>query len=166
MTDTPEVKVVVDLPNHWATSGEGLWATSLGDDLYQLQNSPFYAYNLNYLDTVLATSERTDEHPLVREVVKRSGHATFRVVFPDSVDLAERVRLLETLQDLGVTYEGAHSRLFSLDVPPGSDPQAVRKRLDRWEKNGYGEYETCEERVPGSFDDRSEEGPADNPIAS
>jgi hypothetical protein len=30
------LKVYVDLPNHWYTGGESLWAKSLGDDLYEM----------------------------------------------------------------------------------------------------------------------------------
>lgn len=36
VTNDPDLtKLHIDLPNHWATGGESLWARSLGDDLYE-----------------------------------------------------------------------------------------------------------------------------------
>ena len=43
MSDAGLVKIHVDLPNHWATGGESMWATPLGFDLYRIENVPFYA---------------------------------------------------------------------------------------------------------------------------
>jgi hypothetical protein len=71
--DDELTKVHVDLPNHWGTGGESLWARHLGGDLYHLE--------------------------------------------------------------------------------PQADIHAVRAVLDVWEQNGEAEHETCEPRVPGSFDD-------------
>ena len=74
-------KVYVDLPNHWATGGESMWAVDLGDDLYEIRNVPFYAYNLNVGDVVFATADSPDLKPEVRRVVRRSGHRTMRLFF-------------------------------------------------------------------------------------
>ncbi len=65
-------KVHVDLPNHWAIGGESMWAEPLGNDLYKIENVPFYAYGLNYQDTVRATPESEDQIPEIRELVKKS----------------------------------------------------------------------------------------------
>ena len=40
------------------------------------------------------------------------------------------------------------------NVEPEGDYAAVRAQLDEWEAAGLLEYETCEARVLGSFDDR------------
>jgi hypothetical protein len=65
--------------------------------------------------------------------------------------------MLAQLNSLGATYEGHEYRFFSLDVPPSADYQAVCDQLSAWEAGGDLEYETCEERVPGSFDDAPEQ---------
>lgn len=69
-------KVHIDLPNHWATGGESLWALPLGDDLYEIRNSPFYAYGINWGDVVWAHSNDPELKPQVREVVTPSGNRT------------------------------------------------------------------------------------------
>jgi hypothetical protein len=158
MTDTESLtKIRVDLPNHWATSGEAMWAQLVSENLYELRNVPFYAYDLNFLDVVEAVSEREDLKPDVRRVVRRSGHRTLRVFFSKAVTPSERTALLETVKEFGATFEGATESFFAIDVNADGNYEAVCGRLYEWEKNGLLEYETCEARVPGSFDDAPEE---------
>lgn len=151
-------KVHIDLPNHWAAGGESIWAHPLGEDLYELRNVPFYAYDLNYLDVVRATSDGPALKPEVREVVRRSGHRTLRVVFEKEVPEERRLELLDGLARLRVSYEGATRIYFALDLEPGADEAAVREQLDASEQEGLLAYETCEPRRPGSFDDAPKTG--------
>jgi hypothetical protein len=146
-------KVLVELPNHWATSGKSMWARPLGNDLYELENSPFHAYDLNYRDVVHAVADDPRHNPIVRRVERRSGRRTLRVVFLKHVSEPHRTLLLKGLDRFGVTWEGADARLFSLDIPSESQYQPVCDQLWAWEEEGLLEYETCEARVPGSFDD-------------
>jgi hypothetical protein len=151
------VKVVVDLPNHWAKSGESMWAKALGNELYELHNSPFYAYDLNYLDVVYAVAPSPDQKPLVLRVARRSGNRTLRALFADHTVKPERLLLSKSLDRYGVTWEGADYKLFSLNIPEGGDYQATCDRLWEWEQSGLLEYETCEARMDGSFDDKPSE---------
>ena len=43
------------------TDVETLWATPLGNHLYRLENSPWFAYGVSFLDVVRA---RPDDHPI------------------------------------------------------------------------------------------------------
>jgi hypothetical protein len=146
------VKIFVDLPNHWLWKGESMWARALGGDLYELGNSPFCAYGLNYKDVVLAVAESPSEKPRIRHLERRSGHRTLRFRFPEAVSRSERDGFLEQLTGMGTTFEGHEYRFFSLDIPPSTDYQTIGDQLSAWETRGLLEYETCEERVPGSFD--------------
>lgn len=158
------VKVFVDLPNHWLWKGESMWARALGKDLYELENSPFCAYGLNYKDVVLAQADSPSDKPRIRRVERRSGHRTLRFRFPAEVDRSDRDSMLDKLNRLGTSFEGHEYRFFSLDAPPSADYQAVCDQLFVWEADGVLEYETCEERVPGSFDESPEhEAGADEP---
>lgn len=78
-------KVHIDLPHHWATGGESMWAVDLGEDLYELRNTPFHAYDLNFGDVVGATADSSELKPEIRSVVRRSGHSTIRLFFANSV---------------------------------------------------------------------------------
>lgn len=146
-------KVHVNLPNHWAVGGEAMWARPLGDDTYELQNVPFYAYDLNFLDVVEARPSSPELKPSVLRVVRRSGHRTLRVIFPEATPGSKRIPLLDSLRDVGASLEGATNKVFAINVEPGGDYEAVRHRLDAWSKEGLLDYETCEARVDGSFDD-------------
>lgn len=146
-------KIHVDLPNHWGASGESMWGLPLGGDVYEVRNVPFYAYNINYLDEVLAIAAGPGMVPEVQRVVGRSGHNTLRVIFIDLVPDLQRIEFLDSLADLHVSYEGATPKYFALDLEPEADVAAVRARLDQAEADGVLEYETCEEKSPDSFDD-------------
>ncbi len=146
------VKIYVDLPNHGAVGGEALWARALGDDLYEIHNVPFYAYDLNYLDVVRATASAPDKKPEVKAVVERSGHTTHRLMFMSSVPEDERYSRLESLEDFGLTFEGLNDAYFALDFDPEADFDAIYARLDEWVEQGVADYETCEARTEGSFD--------------
>src|SRR4051812_15609767 len=130
MIDETLARIHVDLPNHWGTSGESLSAVPLGDDVYEVRNAPFYAYNINYGDHVVAVSLSPDALPEVQRVVKRSGHRTLRVLFLDMVPQERRMKILESLSPMHVTYEGATPKYFALDLAPDADIAQVRAVLD------------------------------------
>jgi Domain of unknown function (DUF4265) len=146
-------KVHVDLPNHWAVGGEALWARALGDDLYEIQNIPYYAYGLNFGDVVVAKAEREDLKPSVLSVLRRSGNRTLRVVFDAALPAEERVPFLETLAGFGAGFENANGLLFAIDVEAGGDYDGVCGALAEREAAGVLQYETCEERQAGMFDE-------------
>lgn len=155
--DDDLTKVVVDLPHHWATGGESMWARSLGDDLFEVRNVPFYAYGLNFLDVVRAVEPSPDNKAAALELGKASGHQTLRVSFTDALPEPERPELLRRLNEHHASFEGANPRYFAIDVEPNGNYAAVRAQLDEWQEGGLLDYETCEARVPGSFDDRPSE---------
>ncbi|MGE3273259.1 MAG: DUF4265 domain-containing protein [Chloroflexota bacterium] len=137
------VKIRVDLPrdNEDARS-ESFWAEPLGNDLFRLRNTPFYAYDLHFLDVVRATPDAPGDLPTIREVVERSGHRTFRVLFAPSTS-EQRIReILNDLGDLAVNYEGAFGRFYALDVRPEANYQAVVDLLHGYEIQEILTYET------------------------
>jgi len=151
----PELtKIHIDLPNHWWHKGESLWARPLGNNAYEIENIPFCAYGLNCGDVVLATADSPDLKPEVRSVIRTSGNQTLRVSFCDRLSKEEQQSVVSTLESMGAELERATAQFVCINVPPTLDPQAVRGYLAKQESEGVLEYETCEERVLGSFDDR------------
>ena len=109
---------------------ETLWATPLGDDLYQLDNSPFYAYSVSWKDIVYAPYDPDEQFATFQRVVRKSGHKTIRIIFRESVtEDNDARRVLEQLVSLGCTYEGANKRYICLDVSPEVDFDRVRQFL-------------------------------------
>lgn len=160
MSDEPTddlVKLHLDLPNHWWFKGESIWARSLGDDLYEIHNIPFCAYGLNCGDVVRATADAPHLKPEVREVIRRSGNRTVRISFCDQLSREQQGPALDALQSMGAWVERANEQFVCVNVPPAVSHEAVCAYLAEQEEGGSLEYETCEERVPGSFDDRPDE---------
>ncbi len=146
-------KVHIDLPNHWAIGGESLYATPLGNNLYRIENVPFFAYGLNYLDEVLATADSDELKPEIRKVVTPSGHRTYRVIFMKETKREKQVELLETIEKYEASYERADLINVAIDIKPTGDHIAVYDQLDEYEQAGFLSFETCEARIEGSFDD-------------
>ena len=65
--------------------------------------------------------------------------------------------MLAELQTLEISWERADERYVGIDVHPEAEYQAVCDQLFKWEQEGLLEYETCEARVSGSFDDKVNE---------
>lgn len=157
MPDEHLTKVYIDLPNHWASGGESMWAAQLSETTFELRNVPFHAYGLNYLDVVEAVADAPDQKPRVRRVVRRSGHSTLRVILDPSQDLDDAMRLLDQLNDFGCSRERATKAFFALDIEPDGDIDAVQDLLEAWASQGILSWETCETRLEGTFDAQPEE---------
>jgi hypothetical protein len=119
--------------------------------LFEIRNTPFFAYGLNFLDIVETKKDDAGRNQVLR-VVEPSGHRTLRVIFADLVPPEDRGPMLSTLNELQAFYEGANKDMFAIDIRPSGDYDGVRKRIDEWQKAGLLGYETCEVRVAGSFD--------------
>jgi hypothetical protein len=117
----PTAKVLFRVPvEDGEAMVETLWAIPLGDDQYELANSPFYAYGVSWQDIVLAPFNADEGFPTFERVVKKSGNHMVRVVFPIPVDSGnEPDRILDGLEALGCSFEGLSSRYFSINIPPG-----------------------------------------------
>ncbi|HEX5501347.1 MAG TPA: DUF4265 domain-containing protein [Thermomicrobiales bacterium] len=136
------VKIVANLPEDEEVDSESFWAKPLGDDLYELNNVPFRAYDLHPYDVVRAVSPRPDRIPEIIEVVRRSGHKTLRVLMEEATPADEVRRLLETLNAMKASYERGSRRFYAFDVEPEADYQAVCDQLWQWEQEGLLQYET------------------------
>jgi hypothetical protein len=127
---SPDVKVKLESPDG---DVETLWATSMGEDRYRLDNSPFFAYSVSWLDIVEAHLDEIGQLSMTR-VVEKSGHRTVRVVLEAP---AASSALLDQLNAIGCTYEGANQRYFSVDIPPGVHLDQVTALLiqsgEQWE---------------------------------
>lgn len=156
-TEESLTKLFIDLPNHWATGGESLWALPLGGDLYEIRNTPFHAYGINWGDIVRAHSDDPQLKPEVREVVTPSGNKTLRIFLNKQLDREQQEAILSSLQYLDISWERANDHFVAIDIQPESDYQAVCDKLMALELDGALEYETCEARWPGSFDDSPSE---------
>jgi hypothetical protein len=124
-------KIAFHVPNEDGTEEfETLWATSLGNNLYKLDNSPFFAYNVSWEDTVEAQKKGADGFPVFKRVVEKSGNRTIRIIFDPPVAEGNESRLmLDQLVALGCSYEGANHTYIAITVPPTVDLWQIRDFL-------------------------------------
>lgn len=123
------VKIVVDLPDaEDGVGGEGLWAVNVGEDIYEVHNSPWHTLEINYMDIVKAVPPDEDKKPQFVEVVKRGGHRSIHVVFLEK-GLPQKDDVLSHINKLGATYEGSGKTLFAIDLEPEVNFDAVADYL-------------------------------------
>lgn len=119
--DNELVKVHFDLPEpDMGVAGESLWAAPLGNDLYELRNSPWHARTVNWLDVVKARPKAEEEWPEFVNVHKRSGHKTIHL-YVLNAGRSRTEQILQRCNELGATYEGMDNRMYALDFAPEVD---------------------------------------------
>jgi Domain of unknown function (DUF4265) len=140
MADVELEKIVVNLPEpDLGVGGEGLWVKALGNDLYEVHNSPWHSREINYLDVVKAISPAEDKKPVFVSVERRGGHRTIQVILLENGQTV-RDEILARLNELGGTYEGAHSKLFAIDFAPGVDWEPAKSYLEQLLAEDKAEY--------------------------
>jgi hypothetical protein len=115
---------------------ERLWAFPVGGRRFRLENSPFFARGVSYLDVVFA-EEKAGELWFAG-VALRGGHSTYRVRLAEAQKATFELRW-KSLQGLGCTYEEGF--VLAVDVPPSADLHEVYRLLDQGETEGAWEFE-------------------------
>jgi len=134
------VKIVVNIPEgDLGMYGEGLWSKPLGNDLYEVQNSPWHSREINYLDFVKAVAPSQDKNPVFVSIEKRGGHRTIQIIVLDE-GKGRKDEILAKLNNLGATYENADGSLFALDFAPDVSWDPARTYLDDAEAKSWLEY--------------------------
>jgi len=134
------VKVHFDLPEpDMGVSGESLWAAPLGENLYELRNSPWNARNVNWLDVVEAIPESDDQWPEFVRVHKRSGHRTIHLYILDAGQ-GRRDEILQHCNELGATYEGMNDRMYALDFAPDIDISSTVEYVKSLQEQGVADW--------------------------
>jgi hypothetical protein len=121
-------------------SAETLWATKAGDELFKIDNIPFFVFGIAVDDIVSAAPEEGVFR--FKEVAHPSGHSTIRVVVYDPSDVPA-VRAL--FKQLGCSTELSHlPRLLAVDVPPSVSLDTLKEVLDSGRAQGrWGYEEAC-----------------------
>lgn len=136
--------------------GESMWAEPLDSDIYRLENVPFFSYGLNFKDEVIALPD--DDGILeITEVVKRSGNKTIRMSFDKSCGKEQQAIYFEKLRGMNCSLERWDDTFLSLNIKVDADFNIVYDQLDEWAEADILAFETCHERIEGSFDCEPEE---------
>jgi len=110
-------------------SGERVWACPLGNDLYEIRNTPWHTCDVNWGDVVRAVAANGNEWPTFIEVVRRSGHRTVHLFFFKETRDDFRSDVLHRLPEWKASYENGAGKLYAIDVQPGGDFEGLCKYL-------------------------------------
>lgn len=149
--DPPLAKIVLRSRLSESTVVETPWASPRGGTLYRLENSPWYAAWLSWLDVVRCETPDPEGFPEAVELVEPSGHTTFRLLFGSLVDPKIHDSTLRALGDVGATYEGtggSREGFYAVDVAPELDRTPVvevledagRRGVLEWHEGGTPEF--------------------------
>ena len=119
------------------TDVETLWATPMGNNRYRVENSPWFAYGVSFLDIVRALPA-AEGFPVFECVVEKSGNYTVRMILETPAEEGNRsANILSDLVALGASYEGANGKFIALNIESQADFQRVCRFLTdnnlRWE---------------------------------
>lgn len=66
-------------PGVWHGSAtESVWVSSLGNSIYKLENSPFFAFDVSFQDVLIG---KYDGDSLIFDgISSRGGHSTYRII--------------------------------------------------------------------------------------
>ena len=134
------VRLEQDEDGYPPTTEESLWVIPLGEGLFQVDNTPFFAWDLALGDVVAADPEEGVWR--FKQVVRRSGHSTLRLLI---YDVAEVPVVIERFTALGCLSERSHiPGLVALDVPPSTSWAEVKRLLTEGEAaKRWGYEEAC-----------------------
>lgn len=143
----PDAHVVFELDvdeQGWPpVSSERLWAFSLGDHLYRIDNPPWFVHDLAVGDVVRAVAPNVDSYPVFQEVVERSDHVTVRIIcFRDGPLAGDLQKVIDAFAPFGIHCEGAGQYgMVALDIPGDAPLRGIRARLVEGSTNGSWEYD-------------------------
>lgn len=134
----------LDSADWHGSPSETLWAKPLScadkAAAFELENSPFYAKGVSYLDVVRAV-KRDGQYEFAGTITP-GGHSTYRLLVDHAPDAFEV--WWKKLQGLGCTYESGDfqgKKLFTVDVPATTDIYAVYRILEDGEKQNIWMFE-------------------------
>jgi hypothetical protein len=104
---------------------ESIWSIKQKDDLYKIDNIPFYVKNIALNDIVSAYFE--NDFFYFKELIQESGHSTIQIIFFES-EVIESI--VQDLKQMGCQLEGSDlPRYYSMDVPFQLDYSNISKYL-------------------------------------
>lgn len=114
------VKISIPLQNNdLGYTVENVWAFECGPDEYQLDNCPFFAYDVSLGDIVLAPKDDISKSPVFKKVVQKSGNRTIRLLFDLAQTPLNEIReILSRLDEYGCGHEGYNNIYYCVNIPP------------------------------------------------
>ncbi|WP_075340812.1 DUF4265 domain-containing protein [Tenacibaculum agarivorans] len=118
---------------------ESLWATHIKENIYKVENIPFYVKEYAFNDLIKANL--IDGILSVDSLYEESGNSTIRILINEE-DLDLKEEIIDDLIKLGCDYEGSNIEgLISVNIPKIINYSTVENFLIKGELLDTFEYE-------------------------
>jgi len=134
-----EFRLEVDEEGYPPISVESLNAQPIEDGAFEILNTPFFAENVAYADTVTATLQQ-DGSLLFESVVKFSGFRAISIILLDDSLDAHLLDLLRGLQCVIEYGEFGATRMFAIGIPEAVNYDPIRASLEEYKRLGKLSY--------------------------
>lgn len=141
----PGVHVVFHLivdDDGWPPVGaERVWAYTVSENTFRVDNVPWFVRDLAVGDIVEAVAPDQGSHPVFGRMVERSDHLTARLIVLRKGPMAGDLRAVaDAFRALGV-YVETFEQMVALDIPPGADLGPICELPQRGASEGTWEWE-------------------------
>lgn len=135
-----KIKFKILRDNYTLSEYENIHCTQIGTDKYMLDNYPLFINGLSYSDIICVKfSESWIWY--FEKIYKKWEYSTIRLYFPESMNSKNIEWILNTLNNMWVSYEGYKNYLFSLNIWSTIDKKILENFLDNKEKQEELFYE-------------------------
>lgn len=141
--DNEKIKMMIPLnPKDWHGKGaETVWVTPIHNNLFRIENTPFFANGVSFQDIVEA--DPSDGSIVYQRTHKIGGHSTYRIILNKNTSPEQFIEYWVPLKNLGCTYEDGRPTIvvIAIDAPPTADIHRVYSLLEKGLKDDIWSFE-------------------------
>ncbi len=128
-------KLIIE-DNYPPVSEESIWGVDLGNNLFKINNIPFYTKDVSFDDTVSVVDIDGVLH--YKKTIKSSGNSTIRIIFFDEKEIED---CISAIQKMGCEYEKFSSTFIAINIPITTNLEIVLDYLEYLSFKEIADYE-------------------------
>ncbi|HHK6020873.1 TPA: DUF4265 domain-containing protein [Neisseria subflava] len=128
-------KLIIE-DNYPPVSEESIWGVDLGNNLFKINNIPFYSKDVSFDDTVSVVDIDGVLH--YKKTIKSSGNSTIRIIFFDGKEIED---CINAIQKMGCDYEKFSSTFIAINIPITTNLEIVLDYLEYLSFKEIADYE-------------------------
>ena len=128
-------KLIIE-DNYPPVSEESIWGVDLGNNLFKINNIPFYTKDVSFDDTVSVVDIDGVLH--YKKTIKSSGNSTIRIIFFDGKEIED---CINAIQKMGCDYEKFSSTFIAINIPITTNLEIVLDYLEYLSFKEIADYE-------------------------
>lgn len=128
-------KLIIE-DNYPPVSEESIWGVDLGNNLFKINNIPFYTKDVSFNDIVSVVDIDGVLH--YKKTIKSSGNSTIRIIFFDGKEIED---CINAIQKMGCDYEKFSSTFIAINIPITTNLEIVLDYLEYLSFKEIADYE-------------------------